>query len=70
MGLILVQFKVRGMFVKGMGRSIFRIIPLTFIPLTFLRPIRASRPIPRMPFILHFAFCILHLSLAPPMMHL
>jgi hypothetical protein len=61
MGLILIHFKVRGMFVKGMGRSIFRIIPLTFIPLTFLRPTRPIRPILRMPSILHFAFCILHL---------
>jgi hypothetical protein len=29
--------KVRGMVVKGMGKSVFRIIPLTIIPLTFLR---------------------------------
>jgi hypothetical protein len=29
--------EVRGMFVKGMERSVLRIIPLTIIPLTFLR---------------------------------
>src|ERR1017187_7098980 len=30
------QYKVRGMFVKGMGRRVCRDIPLTNIPLTFL----------------------------------
>jgi hypothetical protein len=30
----LVASKVRGMIVKGMGKSVFRFIPLTTIPLT------------------------------------
>ena len=34
--------KVRGMFVKGMGRSLFRIIPLTDIPLTSLLSFRGK----------------------------
>jgi hypothetical protein len=34
----LVASKVRGMIVKGMGKSVFRFIPLTIIPLTALRP--------------------------------
>jgi hypothetical protein len=36
------QSKVRGMSVKGMGKSVFRIIPLTIIPLTSLRPFPSS----------------------------
>jgi hypothetical protein len=32
----IVQGKVRGMIVKGMGKCVFRIIPLTYIPLTLL----------------------------------
>jgi hypothetical protein len=36
--MLLEKNEVRGMFVKGMGKSVFRIIPLTIIPLTDLRP--------------------------------
>jgi hypothetical protein len=36
--------KVRGMIVKGMGKSIFRFIPMTTIPLTALRPFPSSIP--------------------------
>jgi hypothetical protein len=39
--------KVRGMFVKGMGKSVFRFIPLTTIPLTALRPFPSSILHPR-----------------------
>jgi hypothetical protein len=33
---------VRGTFVKGMEKGVFRIIPLTIIPLTSLRPFPSS----------------------------
>ena len=35
--LLREKSKVRGMIVKGMGKSVFRFIPLTIIPLTSLR---------------------------------
>ena len=38
----IVQGKVRGMIVKGMGKCVSRIIPLTDIPLTFLLPFAHS----------------------------
>jgi hypothetical protein len=39
--------KVRGMFVKGMGKSGFGIIPLTVIPLPSLRPFPSAIRHPR-----------------------
>jgi hypothetical protein len=40
----IVHGKVRGIIVKGMGKCVFRIIPLTYIPLTFLTAFPSSIP--------------------------
>jgi hypothetical protein len=58
----IVHGKVRGMIVKGMGKCVFRTIPLTYIPLTFLPAFPSSIPL----WLRLAALCLLRLLAANP----
>jgi hypothetical protein len=59
----IVQGKVRGMIVRGMGKCVFRIIPLTNIPLTFLPAFPSSiHPVTIRPYMPHHTQYILELK--------